>query len=94
MQAYVTNHAFKASWRANLMFGVPNLANLSAVRTAGLRLCGAECLHLDIGLAEDRISFSGITAAITQVAANKFKIKTDAKCDLGSSHCYPACSMP
>ena len=31
-----------------------------------------------------------ITAAITQVAANKLKIKTDAKCDLGSSHCYPA----
>ena len=31
-----------------------------------------------------------ITAAITQVAANKFKIKTDAKCDLGSSHCYVA----
>ena len=31
---------------------------------------------------------SGITAAITQVAANKLKIKIDAKCDLGSSHCY------
>ena len=31
---------------------------------------------------------SWITAAITQVAANKLKIKTDAKCDLGSSHCY------
>ena len=30
-----------------------------------------------------------ITVAITQVAANKLKIKTDAKCDLGSSHCYP-----
>ena len=33
-------------------------------------------------------TLSVITAAITQVAANKFKIKTDAKCDLGSSHCY------
>ena len=66
MQAYVTNHAFKASWRANLMFGVPNLANLSAVSTAGLRLCGAECLHLDIGLAEDRISFSGITSKLSE----------------------------
>ena len=32
--------------------------------------------------------FSRITAAITQVAANKLKIKIDAKCDLGSSHCY------
>ena len=30
-----------------------------------------------------------ITAAITQVAANKLKIEIDAKCDLGSSHCYP-----
>ena len=29
---------------------------------------------------------SPITAAITQVAANKLKIKIDAKCDLGSSH--------
>ena len=29
-----------------------------------------------------------ITAAITQVAANKLNIKTDVKCDLGSSHCY------
>ena len=66
MQAYVANHAFKASWRANLMFGVPNLANLSAVRTAGLRLCGAECLPLDIGLAEDRISFSGITSVLSE----------------------------
>ena len=33
-----------------------------------------------------------ITAAITQVAANKLKIKIDAKCDLGSSHCYPVFS--
>ena len=33
---------------------------------------------------------SRITAAITQVAANKLNIKTDSKCDLGSSHCYPA----
>ena len=31
-----------------------------------------------------------ITTAITQVAANKLKIKIDAKCDLGSSHCYHA----
>ena len=36
------------------------------------------------------VGFSGITTAITQVAANKLKIKTDVKCDLGSSHCYPA----
>ena len=35
---------------------------------------------------------SVITAAITQVAANKLKIKIDAKCDLGSSHCYHAIS--
>ena len=35
---------------------------------------------------------SRITTAITQVAANKLKIKTDAKCDLGSSHCYHAVS--
>ena len=35
---------------------------------------------------------SGITTAITQVAANKLKIKTDVKCDLGSSHCYHAVS--
>ena len=27
------------------------------------------------------------------VAANKLKIKIDAKCDLGSSHCYPALSQ-
>ena len=33
---------------------------------------------------------SDITVAITQVAANKLKIKIDAKCDLGSSHCYHA----
>ena len=37
---------------------------------------------------------SVITTAITQVAANKLKIKTDAKCDLGSSHCYPAIVDP
>ena len=35
---------------------------------------------------------SRITTAITQVAANKLKIKTDVKCDLGSSHCYHAVS--
>ena len=35
-----------------------------------------------------------ITTAITQVAANKLNIKTDAKCDLGSSHCYPAIVDP
>ena len=28
------------------------------------------------------------------VAANKLNIKTDAKCDLGSSHCYPAIVDP
>ena len=36
------------------------------------------------------VGFSGITVAITQVAANTLEIKIDAKCDLGSSHCYPA----
>ena len=35
---------------------------------------------------------SVITAAITQVAANKLKIKIDVKCDLGSSHCYHSIS--
>ena len=34
-----------------------------------------------------------ITTAITQVAANKLKIKTDVKCDLGSSHCYVAIAL-
>ena len=39
-----------------------------------------------------RVSLSVITVAITRVAANKLKIKTDAKCNLGSSHCYRAIS--
>ena len=30
------------------------------------------------------------TTAITQVAANKLKIKTDVKCDFGSPYCYTA----
>ena len=34
-----------------------------------------------------KLRLSDITSAITQVAANKLKIKIDAKCDLGSSHC-------
>ena len=38
------------------------------------------------------VFLSVITAATTQVAANKLKIKTDVKCDLGSSHCYHAIS--
>ena len=37
-------------------------------------------------------SLAMITAAITQVAANKLNIKTGVKCDLGSSHCYVAFS--
>ena len=36
---------------------------------------------------------SRITVAITQVAANKLNIKTDAKRDLGSSHCYVATAL-
>ena len=40
--------------------------------------------------AASNVRFVWITVAITQVAANTLKIKIDAKCDLGSSHCYAA----
>ena len=43
----------------------------------------------EVRIAQDSISVSDITAAITQVAANKLNIKTDVKHDLGSPHCYP-----
>ena len=52
----------------------------------------AHCLFvMSRGIRRDSpfASLSRITAAITQVAANKLKIKIDAKYDLGSSHCYP-----
>ena len=60
-------------------------------------LAGRKCHEPGVTLVEHPASMitcaaSVITAAITQVAANKLKIKTDVKCDLGSSHCYVAFS--